>query len=47
MACLLFNIGVTSKGKNQRTNIGILCYLTTLLSRLFLPKLDYGQFQAL
>jgi hypothetical protein len=38
---------VINKGKNPRTNIGILCYLTTFPSRLFPPKLEHGQFQAL
>jgi hypothetical protein len=42
MACLVFIDGVTNKGKNPRTNIGILCYLTTLPSRLFPPKLEHG-----
>jgi hypothetical protein len=44
---MLFINGVTNKRKNPRINIGILCYLTTLALKLFLPKLGHGQFQAL
>ncbi len=47
MACLLFINGVTNKGKFLKIDIGILYYLTTLPSKLFPPKLEHGQFQAL
>jgi hypothetical protein len=47
MTCLLFINGVTNKGKTLRANIGILCYLITLLLKIFPSKLEHGQFQAL
>ncbi len=47
MACLLFINGVTNNGKNLRIDIGMVCYLTTLPSKLFPPKLEHGQIQAL
>jgi hypothetical protein len=47
MTFLLFTNGVIDKVKNPKIDIGSLCYLTILPSRLFPQKLEHGQFQVI